>query len=323
MQISPNDYPALKAFFVWITEYVLPVSPDLPPEHHPVAVLEHYEAQSMAIARKGLGLALGDIIEDLSELDPARVRAVDAALQSASIITLSEVRARFWTRIRRILERGVIRSENDYYALRNAVETLPDAEQAFIAANDDRGLFESFLIHLPARWVNGWRAYQLHQTKPVALAMVAEDLGEEAAKRAAQQLVVYHRRPGGQSQFSALLEMDRSAGRFSPLLTWARERLHERLTVERLADRVAMSPRHFARAFTAEIGMTPAKAVELLRIEAARARIEGGMDPIESVAAHSGFGDPERMRRAFLRAFGQPPQALRRMAKHMGAVSAA
>jgi transcriptional regulator GlxA family with amidase domain len=155
----------------------------------------------------------------------------------------------------------------------------------------------------------------------LALALVGEDLGEEAAKRAAQQLVVYHRRPGGQSQFSALLEMDGSAGRFSPLLTWARERLHERLTVDRLADRVAMSPRHFARAFAAETGMTPAKAVELLRIEAARARIEGGIDPIESVAAHSGFGDPERMRRAFLRAFGQPPQAMRRMAK-MGDVFA-
>jgi transcriptional regulator GlxA family with amidase domain len=156
----------------------------------------------------------------------------------------------------------------------------------------------------------------------LALALVGEDLGEEAARHAAQQLVVYHRRPGGQSQFSALLEMDRSAGRFSALLSWARERLHERLTVDRLADRVAMSPRHFARAFTAETGMTPAKAVELLRIEAARARIESGIDPIESVAARSGFGDPERMRRAFLRAFGQPPQALRRMARKASAVSA-
>jgi transcriptional regulator GlxA family with amidase domain len=149
----------------------------------------------------------------------------------------------------------------------------------------------------------------------LALALVAEDLGEAAAKRVAQQLVVYHRRPGGQSQFSALLEADRPRSRFSPLLAWARERLGERLPVERLADRAAMSPRHFARAFTAETGTTPAKAVERLRLEAARERVESSAEPIEGIAAHTGFGDPERMRRAFLRAFGQPPQALRRTAK--------
>ena len=148
----------------------------------------------------------------------------------------------------------------------------------------------------------------------LALALVAEDRGEGVAKRAAQQLVVYHRRPGGQSQFSALLEADHPNGRFSPVLSWARERLGERLSVERLADRAAMSPRHFARAFAAETGMTPAKAVERLRLEAARERVESGAEPIEGFAAHTGFGDPERMRRAFVRAFGQPPQALRRTA---------
>ncbi len=161
---------------------------------------------------------------------------------------------------------------------------------------------------------NVWTSAGITAGIDLALALVAEDLGEAVAKRAAQQLVVYHRRPGGQSQFSALLEADRPNGRFSPVLSWARERLGERLPVERLADRAAMSPRHFARAFTAETGMTPAKAVERLRLEAARERVESGAEPIEGVAAHTGFGDPERMRRAFLRAFGQPPQALRRMA---------
>ncbi|HEV2955541.1 MAG TPA: GlxA family transcriptional regulator [Xanthobacteraceae bacterium] len=149
----------------------------------------------------------------------------------------------------------------------------------------------------------------------LALALVAEDLGEAVAKRAAQQLVVYHRRPGGQSQFSALLETHRPHSRFSPVLAWARERLNERLSVERLAERAAMSPRHFARAFAADTGITPAKAIERLRLEVAREEVESGAAPIERVAAHAGFGDPERMRRAFLRAFGQPPQALRRAAK--------
>jgi transcriptional regulator GlxA family with amidase domain len=146
----------------------------------------------------------------------------------------------------------------------------------------------------------------------LALAMIADDLGEAIAKQTAQQLVVYRRRPGGQSQFSALLELERPDARFGALLGWARERLAEPLGVERLAGHAAMSPRHFARAFAAETGVTPAKAIERLRVEAARERIEGGPEPIDRIAERVGFGDPERMRRAFLRAFGQPPQALRR-----------
>jgi len=149
----------------------------------------------------------------------------------------------------------------------------------------------------------------------LSLAMIAEDLGETVARQTAQQLVVYHRRPGGQSQFSALLEMDRPGARFGALMAWARERLHEPLNVERLAEHVAMSPRNFARAFAADTGTTPARAVERLRVEMARERIEAGPEPIDRVAQAAGFGDPERMRRAFLRAFGQPPQALRRAAR--------
>ena len=146
----------------------------------------------------------------------------------------------------------------------------------------------------------------------LALAMIADDLGEAIAKQTAQQLVVYRRRPGGQSQFSALLELERPEARFGALLGWARERLAEPLGVERLAGHAAMSPRHFARAFAAETGVTPAKAIERLRVEAARERVESSADAIDRIAEHTGFGDPERMRRAFLRAFGQPPQALRR-----------
>ena len=149
----------------------------------------------------------------------------------------------------------------------------------------------------------------------LALALIADDLGEAIAKRTAQRLVVFHRRPGGQSQFSALLRLDAPGGRFGPLLGWARERLDEALPVERLAAEAAMSPRNFARAFTAETGMTPAKAIERLRLEAARAHVEEGSEPIDRVAAATGFGDPERMRRAFIRSFGQPPQALRRAAR--------
>jgi transcriptional regulator GlxA family with amidase domain len=149
----------------------------------------------------------------------------------------------------------------------------------------------------------------------LALALIAEDLGEPVARQTAQQLVVYRRRPGGQSQFSALLEMERPDGRFAPLLAWARERLHEDLGVERLATAAAMSARNFARRFHQETGLTPARAIERLRVECAREKVEGSAEAIEGIAGSVGFGDPERMRRAFVRAFGQPPQALRRVAR--------
>jgi transcriptional regulator GlxA family with amidase domain len=144
----------------------------------------------------------------------------------------------------------------------------------------------------------------------LSLALIGADEGEPIARRTAQQLVVYHRRPGGQSQFSALIDL--KAGRFDALMAWAREHLAESLSVEQLADRAAMSPRNFARLFAAETGVTPAKAVERLRVEAARALLDSQPLQVEDVAFETGFGDPERMRRAFIRAFGQPPQALRR-----------
>lgn len=149
----------------------------------------------------------------------------------------------------------------------------------------------------------------------LALALVAEDLGEDLARDTARQLVVHHRRTGGQSQFSALTELGGQAGRFADLMDWMGENLAAPLTVETLADRCAMSPRHFARAFRAETGVTPAKAVERLRLEAARLRVEQTPDPIDRVAEQSGFGDAERMRRAFIRTFGRPPQSLRRDAR--------
>jgi len=149
----------------------------------------------------------------------------------------------------------------------------------------------------------------------LSLALIEDDLGSEIARATAQQLVVHQRRPGGQSQFSALLDTGGAHGRFAGLMDWVRARLAEPLNVERLAAQAAMSPRNFARAFAAETGLTPAKAVERLRLEAARLRVETTHEPIDRVAEAAGFNDPERMRRAFLRAFGQPPQALRRAAR--------
>ena len=159
---------------------------------------------------------------------------------------------------------------------------------------------------------NVWTSAGITTGIDLALALVEEDLGSEIARQTAQQLVVHQRRPGGQSQFSALVELGGRTGRFAELIFWMRERLVEQLTIERLAERAAMSPRNFARVFTAETGMTPAKAVERLRLETARAAVETSHEPLDHIARAAGFGDAGRMRRAFMRGFGQPPQALRR-----------
>ncbi len=162
---------------------------------------------------------------------------------------------------------------------------------------------------------NIWSSAGISAGIDLALAMAAEDFGDEIAQQAARQLVLYHRRSGGQSQFSSLLELKAPAGRFAPLLAWAREHLDAPLTVEDMAEQAGMSSRHFARAFIAETGTTPSKAVERLRIEVARQRVQSSSEAIERVAETTGFRDPERMRRAFIRAFGQPPQSLRRAAR--------
>ena len=162
---------------------------------------------------------------------------------------------------------------------------------------------------------NIWTSAGITAGIDLALAMIAEDHGEEIAQKTARQLVLYHRRSGGQSQFSSLLELKAPNGRFASLLSWAREHLNAPLTVEDLAEKAGMSARHFTRAFIAETGTTPSKAVERLRIEVARQHVQSSSEAIERVAEMTGFRDPERMRRAFIRAFGQPPQSLRRAAR--------
>jgi transcriptional regulator GlxA family with amidase domain len=149
----------------------------------------------------------------------------------------------------------------------------------------------------------------------LGLALIENDLGPEMAKSVARKLVVYHRRGGGQSQFSTLLELAPQSDRVQTALAYARDNLHKPLTVPDLAEAAHLSPRQFSRAFHAETGQSPAKAIENLRVEAARNLMEQSRHPIDIVARQTGFSDRDHMRRAFLRAFGQPPQVLRRHAR--------
>jgi transcriptional regulator GlxA family with amidase domain len=148
----------------------------------------------------------------------------------------------------------------------------------------------------------------------LCLALVAHDHGEELAREAARQLVVERRRPGGQSQFSPLLELQRPEGRFVALLDHVRGHLQQDHRIDELAARACMSPRHFARCFRQETGTTPAYAIERLRVEAARAALESGQPSVQRVAQDCGFGNTERMRRSFQRLLGRPPATIRKAA---------
>jgi transcriptional regulator GlxA family with amidase domain len=147
----------------------------------------------------------------------------------------------------------------------------------------------------------------------MTLALIEEDLGNEIARAVARMLVVYYRRPGGQRQYSSLLEFDTESDRIRNALHFAREHLRDDLSVERLASASHLSVRQFSRAFVQSTGLTPARAIERLRVEVARARVEDGRDSFEEIARAFGFEGAERMRGSFLRILGRTPQDLRRL----------
>lgn len=145
------------------------------------------------------------------------------------------------------------------------------------------------------------------------IARIEGDHGPEIAKAVSRELVVYHRRPGGQSQFAAISQMAPRTERIRKALTFARDHLSEPIPIERLADAACLSVRQFTRLFRQETGETPARAIERLRCEAARIRMRDGREPITVVAQAVGFADAERMRRAFVRSYGHSPATQRRL----------
>ena len=153
----------------------------------------------------------------------------------------------------------------------------------------------------------------------LAVALVEEDLGRELAQKVAAQLVMFFRRPGGQLQFSRGLETA-PAGRaaLQEVQRWVAANPAADLSVATLADRTGLSPRHFARLFQSEVGMTPAAWVEATRIAAARRLLEHGHESPKQVAAHCGYADADTLRRAFLRQVGVTPAEYRRRHAHAG-----
>jgi transcriptional regulator GlxA family with amidase domain len=157
-----------------------------------------------------------------------------------------------------------------------------------------------------------WTSAGVTAGMDLALALVEEDFGRDIALQVSRQMVFFLKRPGGQSQFSAQL-----AGQLAErdplrdLQAWIVEHPEEDLSVERLAARVAMSPRHFARVFRAQAGQSPGRYVECVRVEAARRQLEDSNASVEEISERVGLGRAETMRRAFLRQLGIGPAAYR------------
>jgi len=164
---------------------------------------------------------------------------------------------------------------------------------------------------------NVWTSAGMTAGMDLALALLEDDHGAGLARGVGRDMVLDHRRLGGQSQFSTLLDLAPPTSRIGRALTYARDHLNETLSIERLADIACLSLRQFNRSFLTTTGTTPAKAIERLRLDAARARIEDGTEPFARIAADVGFGSVERMRRSCVAIFGQSPQELRRAAREI------
>ena len=159
---------------------------------------------------------------------------------------------------------------------------------------------------------NIWTSAGVTAGIDLGLALVQEDLGHQIAMQVARYLVVYFRRPGGQSQYSAPLAAQVATDvEFSELHAWIREHLHEDLDLEKLATRAGMSTRTLERRYVAKLGQTPLKALQTMRLETARLSLEDAWLPLKEIARRTGFGDDQRLRRAFHRQFGVTPQEYR------------
>lgn len=160
-----------------------------------------------------------------------------------------------------------------------------------------------------------WTSAGISAGIEMALALIEDDLGPDAARSIVHEMFVHTRGADGHVAPSWLQANGVASRRFDELLMWMRMNLRDPMRVEALAEKMRMSPRNFARVFREETGLTPAKAVERMRLEAAQSLLAGGAWSNDQVAASVGFGSAERMRRAFHRSTGTAPGAVRRAAR--------
>ncbi|KUZ76712.1 GlxA family transcriptional regulator [Burkholderia ubonensis] len=273
--------------------------------------LENFSADGGEV-RSSLGVAVGTrSLRGKIDVDTWIVAGVNDPLESPAPEKLLAYLRRAGRRARRIAgicTGAFVLAEAGLLAQRRATTHWAfgrDMQQRFpdIRVEDDR----IYIVDGPV-----WTSAGMTAGLDLALAMVEKDLGPEVARSVAHKLVMHQRRAGGQSQHSEMLELAPKSDRIQNALNYARQNLGRSLTVEELAETVHLSPRQFSRVFTLETGQSPAKAIERLRLEAARLMIEQSRHPLDVIARETGFRDRRHMREAFVRGFGLPPQAVRR-----------
>ncbi|MFA8389938.1 GlxA family transcriptional regulator [Burkholderia ubonensis] len=273
--------------------------------------LENFSADGGEV-RSSLGVAVGTrSLRGKIDVDTWIVAGVNDPLESPAPEKLLAYLRRAGRRARRIAgicTGAFVLAEAGLLAQRRATTHWAfgrDMQQRFpdIRVEDDR----IYIVDGPV-----WTSAGMTAGLDLALAMVEKDLGPEVARSVAHKLVMHQRRAGGQSQHSEMLELAPKSDRIQNALNYARRNLGRSLTVEELAETVHLSPRQFSRVFTLETGQSPAKAIERLRLEAARLMIEQSRHPLDVIARETGFRDRRHMREAFVRGFGLPPQAVRR-----------
>jgi transcriptional regulator GlxA family with amidase domain len=197
------------------------------------------------------------------------------------------------------------------------------------AADALRTQFPALKVEPDAMFVRDdpvWSSAGVSAGIDLALALIQDDCGREIGMSVSRQLVVYMKRPGGQTQFSELLHAQaKGAEQFAELHDWLTNHLHdETLSVEALARRACMSARNFARVYKTKTGRTPAKAIELFRLETARKLLEDTDERIETIARRTGFGDEDRMRNTFQRHLNVSPRDYReRFGNHVPVAASA
>jgi transcriptional regulator GlxA family with amidase domain len=246
------------------------------------------------------------------------VTAFEMAPSSANLIAFVQEAAKVSRRTASFCNGAFVLAEAGLLAGRRATTH-------WIQATSFRARFPDVRMEEDRIYINDgpiWTSAGMTAGIDLVLAMIDRDLGPEVAKVAAKLMVINQRRMGGQTQHSALLDMTPKSDRIQLVVAYIRQNLRNPLTIENLAAVANLSPRQFSRAFLAETGQSPAKAVERLRLETARFMMEEGRHTVNVVAEEAGFADRERMRRAFLRTFGVPPEVLRRNARREAVTTA-
>lgn len=284
-----------------------------PQPYEPVAVADG----TLAMSSAGLGLATQPLPKPSSSLDSLVVAGgwgVHDACGNARLIAWIKARARSARRVASVCSGAFLLAQAGLLDGRRAVthwSRCSEFAERFPAVRLER---DPIFI----RDGNVWTSAGITAGIDLALALVEADFGQETALAVARQLVVFLKRPGGQAQFSATLALQHGTARFEQLHAWISDNLRGDLSIAALASASGMSERSFVRHYRQATGTTPARAVEQIRVEAARHTLELGL-PVKRVAARCGFGSEETMRRSFLRLLGATPQAYRQRFSSAGA----